>query len=126
MSESSEMYLISIARLVEQGADEPIGLARLADELSILPASVNEMVHKLESEGTLAYEPYYGVSLTPAGRQIAQRVLRSRRLWETFLVEHLDVSPDEADALACRFEHVTPNEVVDRLETYLAERSTAA
>lgn len=129
LSESAEMYLISIARLIERGVSEPVALARLAQELAILPASVNEMVHKLEQDGSLAYEPYQGVSLTDAGRSIAARVLRSRRLWETFLVDRLGVAPAEADSLACRFEHITPLEVVDRLQGYLhrgeqAERRT--
>lgn len=121
MSESSEMYLISIARLIERGVPEPVALSQLAEELSILPVSANEMVHKLEQEGFLEYQPYHGVSLTEAGRRIANRVLRSRRLWESFLIDHLGVPPAEADSLACRFEHVTPGEVVDRLERYLAQ-----
>ncbi len=121
MSESSEMYLISIARLIERGVKEPVALARLAEELSILPVSVNEMVHKLQQDGYLEYRPYRGVTLTGAGRQIAERVLRSRRLWERFLVDHLGVPPAEADSLACRFEHVTPGEVVDQLEQFLSQ-----
>lgn len=121
MSESSEMYLISIARLIERGVQEPVALSQLAEELSILPVSANEMVHKLQQEGCLEYQPYYGVSLTQAGRRIANRVLRSRRLWESFLIEHLGVAPEQADSLACRFEHITPGKVVDRLERYLKQ-----
>jgi DtxR family Mn-dependent transcriptional regulator len=119
MSESEEMYLITMTSLVERGIKEPIPISRLADELSIQPVSANQMVHKLTEENLVSYEPYKGVELTLKGRQVAQRILRYRRLWEVFLVEKLGVSPVEADALACRFEHVTPARVIDQLAEFL-------
>lgn len=119
MSESEEMYLVAIASMVERGEGEPIPIARLAEELSILPVSANQMVHKLAEDNLVSYLPYKGVELTTKGRQIAQGILRQRRLWEVFLVEHLGVSPGEADALACRFEHITPTLVTDQLDDFL-------
>lgn len=119
MSESEEMYLITIARLVEQGIEEPVPLPRLAQELSILPVSANQMVHKLEEEELVAYIPYKGVELTPKGRRIAMQVLRHRRLWEVFLVDQLKLSPAEADALACRLEHITPQKATYQLAEFL-------
>lgn len=119
ISESEEMYLITAARLLEQGVKEPIPISKLAEELSIQPVSTNQMVHKLAEAGWLEYLPYKGVALTTRGRQIAQQVLRHRRLWEVFLVEHLKLSPGEADALACRFEHVTPKPVINQLADFL-------
>lgn len=119
MSESEEMYLITVAQLIEQGVKEPVPISRLAQELSILPVSTNQMVHKLAEAGWVDYLPYKGVALTTRGRQIAQQVLRHRRLWEVFLTEHLNLSLGEADALACRFEHITPKPVIDQLADFL-------
>ncbi len=119
MSESEEMYLITVARLIEQGVGEPVPISRLAQELSILPVSTNQMVHKLAEAGWLEYLPYKGVVLTARGRQIARQVLRHRRLWEVFLAEHLELSPGEADTLACRFEHITPKPVINQLADFL-------
>ncbi len=119
MSESEEMYLITLARLVEQGIEEPVPIPLLAEERSIQPVSVNQMVHKLAEEGLVNYLPYKGVELTSKGRQVASQVLRDRRLWEVFLVEHLKLSPAEADALACRFEHITPKKLTCRLAEFL-------
>ena len=65
MSESEEMYLISIVRLVEKDIEEPIPIPQLAAELSIQPVSVNQMVHKLAEEGWVNYIPYKGVELSP-------------------------------------------------------------
>jgi DtxR family Mn-dependent transcriptional regulator len=119
MSESEEMYLITIARLVEQGSKEPIPISMLAEKLSIQPVSANQMVHKLAEEELVEYLPYKGVELTPKGKQAASQVLRDRRLWEVFLVEHLKLSPGEADTLACRFEHITPKKLTFRLAEFL-------
>jgi DtxR family Mn-dependent transcriptional regulator len=119
MSESEEMYLITVARLVEQGVEEPVPLPRLAQELSILPVSANQMVHKLEEEELVAYIPYKGVELTPKGHRVAMQVLRHRRLWEVFLVDQLKLSPGEADALACRLEHITPQKATYQLAEFL-------
>lgn len=119
ISESEEMYLITIARLVEKGIEAPVAIPQLASELSIQPVSANQMVHKLVEEELVEYLPYKGVQLTSKGQEVARQVLRDRRLWEVFLVEHLELPPSEADALACRLEHITPKEVTCRLAKFL-------
>ena len=124
-SESEEMYLITIARLVERGVPEPVSISHLAAELSIQPVSANQMVHKLAEEGLVEYLPYKGVKLTARGRSAAQQVLRDRRLWEVFLVEYLELPPSEADALACRLEHITVEGVTGRLAKFLGYPSVS-
>lgn len=119
MSESEQMYLITIARLVEQGVEEPVSISHLAAQLAIQPVSANQMVHKLAEEGFVDYLPYKGVRLTPAGTAAALQILRDRRLWEVFLVEHLELPPSEADALACRLEHITMEGVTSQLAKFL-------
>ena len=120
-SESEQMYLITIATLIEDGHPEPIPLSAIAQEMSVLPVSVNQMVRKLEGAGLLHYLPYKGVELTTQGSQIATRTLRNRRLWEVFLVELLNMPIDEADEMACTMEHVTTDEIAQRLSVLLGE-----
>ena len=120
MSESEEMYLITIARLVEEGIHTPIPISLLASELEIQPVSANQMIHKLDEDDLVTYTPYRGVELTPKGSQVTSVVLRRRRLWEVFLVDQLGIMPKEADALACRLEHITPRMVIDRLDDFLS------
>jgi DtxR family Mn-dependent transcriptional regulator len=113
------MYLITVALAEEEGRPGPLALAGLAQSLAISPVSANQMVRRLADQGLVEYHPYHGVSLTPAGRRAARRVLRGRRLWATFLVAHLGFTPEEADTLACSLEHVTPPEAADRLAQFL-------
>lgn len=117
MSESIEMYLLRIALLHQE--EQPVPVPMLAQELSVSPVSANEMCRKLMDKGLVNYEPYKGVTLTAQGETLAQRVLRSRRLWEVFFVEKLGIEPKEAETMACRFEHVTPEKLGQRLAVFL-------
>ena len=121
LSESEEMYLVSIARLVESGVEPPVSISLLAHEMEIASVSANQMVRKLEECELVRYYPYKGVSLTEYGEAAALRVLRHRRLWEVFLVENLQFSPAEAEHQACRLEHVFPDEAVERLAGFLGQ-----
>jgi DtxR family Mn-dependent transcriptional regulator len=118
-SESEEMYLITVARAVEQGHADPIPVALIARELGLSVASANEMVRKLARRCLMEYEPYRGARLTESGRAVAARVLRTRRLWSTFLATRLGLSPTSADDQACSLEHVTAPATVDRLAAHL-------
>lgn len=120
-SESEEMYLITIARAGEDGHQGPVPVPYVADVLSVSRVSANEMVKKLVARGFIEYEPYHGVALTPTGASIANRVLRRRRLWSSFLAEHLQMSPSLADTVACEFEHITPDDVAERLAQFLGD-----
>ena len=120
-TESEQMYLITVARAAEEGAAGPVPVAALAASLGVSVASANEMVRKLAAKGLVEYLPYKGAELTSIGAQVAGRVLRTRRLWATFLAAHLEFSPGEADALACNLEHVTPPEAAERLARFLGD-----
>lgn len=118
------MYLITVARAVEAGHPEPVPMPEIAEALGVSVASANEMIRKLAVRGLLTYEPYRGAGLTATGRGVASRVLRTRRLWATFLAEHLGFGPTAADDQACHLEHVTGPEAADRLAAFLGDPDT--
>jgi len=53
--------------------------------------------------------------LTPAGREAARHLVRSHRLWETYLYRHSDVAADHLHDSAARLEHVTDAALQRRL-----------
>jgi DtxR family transcriptional regulator, Mn-dependent transcriptional regulator len=118
-TESEQMYLITVARAVEMGVDGPVSISKIAGAMGVSVPSANEMIRKLDNRGLLVYEPYRGASLSHAGRHLADQVLRTRRLWATFLAEHLGFSPTDADDQACHLEHATSTEAANRLAAYL-------
>ncbi|MDX9863734.1 MAG: FeoA domain-containing protein [Anaerolineaceae bacterium] len=117
ISESVQMYLVSIIRIRKD--DQPVPLSVLAEALSVSPVSVNEMCRKMQDQGLVIYRPYKGVLLTEEGQQFACRILRRHRLWEVFLVDKLGFSYEEAHEIACQLEHDTANSLADRLDAFL-------
>lgn len=63
-----------------------------------------------------------GYALTSNGRDAALRIVRSHRLWETYLTTVADVSPSHVDRSADDIEHVLGEELVKQLEHALADR----
>lgn len=119
------MYLLMIAKLIEDGEKSPIPLSTLAAKLGVKPVSASQMIRKIEALGYVLYQPYKGVALTPTGEQIAYSVLRSRRIWEVFLVDNLNFSTTEAREFACQLEHNTTDEFVSRLSHFLGDPETS-
>ena len=117
LSESMQMYLVTIARL--RANDQPVPLSQLADDLSISPISANEMCRKLQDHGLVIYRPYKGASLTVEGERRAYNILRRHRLWEVFLVNKLGLNYDQSHEIACQLEHATPELLAGRLDAFL-------
>ncbi len=117
-SETVQMYLVSILRLGAGGQAVP--LSKLAEVLDVSPVSVNQMCHRLHDDGLVEYVPYKGVTITPHGMQLASRILRRHRLWEVFLVEHLQMGLQQAHDSACQLEHATSEELTGHLAHFLS------
>jgi DtxR family Mn-dependent transcriptional regulator len=123
-SEAEEMYLITVARAIEDGVGPPVPVSTISGVLEVSSVSANQMIKKLEASDLVAYTPYKGVTLTRSGDQLANTVLRNRRLWGRFLADHLGLTPAKADEVACDMEHVTPDMVADRLASFLGDPTT--
>lgn len=120
-SEAEEMYLITVARAIEDGRTEPVSMSHIAAQLDVTGVSANQMIRKLDARGYVDYEPYRGVSLTESGRAVASSILRRRRLWGVFLSGQLGLSAARADEIACDLEHVTPDDVANLLSGFLGD-----
>lgn len=92
---------------------------QIVSSLDVSAASVSEMISKLVKEELVEHSPYQGVQLTASGLQKASSLIRKHRLWEVFLVEHLDYSWNEVHDDAEVLEHVTSEHLADHLENYL-------
>lgn len=55
------------------------------------------------------------VALLPAGREAARRLVRSHRLWESYLVHQLGLRADHVHSTAMRLEHITDERMAGRL-----------
>jgi len=117
ISENAEDYLACIYDLSRDGG--PVKTTEISSRLKLSPASVTEMTQKLALDGYLNYERYKGVTLTPAGRIVAEKIKRRHRLVERFLVDVLGLPRQESHDEAMRLEHTFSDESVDRLSQIL-------
>jgi Mn-dependent DtxR family transcriptional regulator len=117
---TADQYLKAIY-LVQQLEDGPASTGNIADRLDVSPASANEMVGKLESQGLLEHEKYKGVDLTDEGIREARAALKNYCIIERFLLQVLEVEDfrNEAQAL----ESVIDETVAERLDT-IVDRSS--
>jgi DtxR family Mn-dependent transcriptional regulator len=120
-SSTVENYLKAIylgaATLAEGQRLLPMG--QLASALRIAPGTATTMVKTLAESGLVEYEPYTGVTLTPAGEKLAAMVVRRHRLIELFLVQILGFGWDEVHDEAEQLEHVVSDRLIDRIDEML-------
>jgi DtxR family Mn-dependent transcriptional regulator len=116
-----EEYLETIFSLAEEGI--PVIQARLVERLKISAQSVSEMVHRLAEQGFVVLSGR-GLSLTPAGQERAESVVRKHRLAERFLVDIVGLPWHEAHTEAGRWEHVISDAVEARFVTLLGHPTT--
>ncbi|NLA53242.1 MAG: metal-dependent transcriptional regulator [Clostridiales bacterium] len=117
MTPNKEDYLKALFQLSVE--DELVSNKQIAEALQIAPASVTEMLIKLQREELIYYEPYKGSRLTAKGMAVATSLVRGHRLWEVFLTRHLGYSWSEAHEDAELLEHITPPRLTARLDEYL-------
>ena len=93
-SQSAEDYLERIHELIERKGTAHV--ADIAQSLGVGQPSVTSMVQKLADEGFLHYEKYRALTLTDAGRAVAERIAdRHQVLADFFTLFELD---DETQA----------------------------
>ncbi len=103
LSENAEEYLEVLYKLSLE--ERPVKTTKISKMLNIAPASVTQMVKKLENDGYLNYSPYKGVTLTEEGYNIASKITRKHRLLERFLHDVLHIKMENVHEQACEMEH---------------------
>ena len=77
------------------------------------------MLQRLNSNKWVDYRKYKGVILSRNGEQAALKIIRKHRLWEVFLVEHLNFSWDEVHEVAEQLEHIQSEQLTSSLDQFL-------
>lgn len=122
MSESVEMYLLTIYRLSEEAEVVPANVL-LAQRLGVSAVSVTEMIKKLRERG-LVEKQDRRIRLSREGERLALNVIRKHRLCERLLVDRLGIPWDHAHEQSCRLEHFLSDTVADALEAFLGHPAT--
>jgi DtxR family transcriptional regulator, Mn-dependent transcriptional regulator len=95
----------------------------VAQRLGVTPATATSMLKKMAGLGLVEYQPYRGVSLTPAGEKVALEVIRHHRLIEAYLSEALGMPRDQVHEEAEVLEHYISEELEQLIAAKLGEPS---
>jgi len=117
---TADQYLKAIY-LLQRADDGPAATGELADMLAVSPASVNEMVGKLQDEGLVDHEKYEGATLTDDGIARAEDALETYCIIQRFLHNVLEVENFREEATA--LEAVIDDTVAGRLDTIIDRRA---
>src|SRR5688572_28546024 len=118
-----EDYLKTILQEEERQTGALVTMGQIAAGLKVAPGTVTAMMKTLADSGLVAYAPYSGVQLTPAGRQLATHVLRRHRLIELFLVKVVGLDWSQVHAEAELLEHAVSEELITRIAELLGHPS---
>ena len=114
---STEDYIKAIYKLEHDSGN--VTTSALAVQLQLADASITDMIKKLSEKGLIHYKRYQGVGLTARGKRMALKIVRRHRLWEMYLVKFLGFSWDQVHDEAERLEHVTSDELEQKLDNAL-------
>ncbi|WP_255194289.1 metal-dependent transcriptional regulator [Natronobeatus ordinarius] len=117
---TADQYLKAVY-LAQRLEDGPASTGTLADMLEVSPASVNEMIGKLEERGLVEHEKYKGARLTDEGLERAHHALQTYCIIERFLANVLEVEHFREEARA--LESVIDDTVAERLDTIIDRRT---
>jgi len=112
----AEEYLVRIYNVTMEG--DAVIAARLAEKFGVSRATVSETVKRLIADGYVESAADHSLALTPAGRQLTEKVLRRHRLAERLLFEVLGMDWVTAHEQAHSLEH----SMTDVLEQSISER----
>ncbi|MFC2170721.1 metal-dependent transcriptional regulator [Calditrichota bacterium] len=117
ISSSAEEYLLTLFRLEFEGTRA--GTSYLAKLFGVKAPSVTGMLRRLHHRGWLKYKRYRPSELTPAGRDIAVRLIRRHRLLESFLIEFLEYKLEEVHDAVQVLEHAVTDDLIKRVDAKL-------
>ncbi len=103
IQESAENYLEAILKLSLQNGQ--VRSIDIVNELHFSKPSISYAMKRLRENGYILMDPAGLITLTDAGRAIAERILNRHKVLSRYLIA-LGVEEEIAFADACRIEHV--------------------
>lgn len=115
-NESAENYLEAI--LVLSKTHPVVRSVDIAAELNFKKSSVSVAMKKLRENGDIEVSPEGYITLTEAGRKIAECIYERHELISSWLIR-LGVDPQTAVTDACRMEHVISAESFEAIKHHI-------
>jgi DtxR family Mn-dependent transcriptional regulator len=117
LTHSAAHHLLAILELREKR-----GYARVTDvarHLNITTGSASTNLKSLKGKGLLAEDDNRFLSLSAQGEALARAVIARKNIFQRFLVEILQVTPEQAEIDACKTEHLISGETARKLQQFI-------
>lgn len=101
-----------------QKNNEKVHTSVIANKFNINPASVTEVIQKLDVEGYVNYEKYSGTTLTAKGLKLAKQIKNKHDNITEFLIL-LGVNKKIAEEDACEMEHILHPSTMDIITKFV-------
>lgn len=115
-NESAENYLETILILSQKLP--VVRSVDIATELDFKKSSVSVAMKKLRENDHIVVSPEGYITLTPSGKEIADRIYERHTLLSSWL-ERLGVDSEIAAEDACRIEHVISSESFEAIKKHI-------
>ncbi len=112
-----ENYLEIIFR--EESCKGAARAKSIAEHAGVSRCTVTSTLKTLKGMGLVEYEPYSLIHLTEEGRRIGRDIFHRHAVFREFFLHVLHLPEEQADAVACEMEHITPPDVVRRLGQFV-------
>lgn len=117
LSATLEDYLQVIFHL--ENANRAPRAKDIAEQLGVQRPTVTGALKALAKRGLINYTPYSRITLTTEGRNSGRDIVNRHQILREFFLSTLQLDPDEAEANACRIEHVIDSIAINRLIHFL-------
>lgn len=118
LQESGEMYLETILILSQK--NQYVRSVDISEHMGYSKPSVSRAVGLLKNGNFIIVEDDGHILLTPAGREIAEKILNRHQILTKVLMQ-LGVSEETAAADACKMEHILSDESFAAIQKHLQE-----
>ena len=106
------IYHIITEKQVARGKD-------ISTRLAVRGASVTEALQALSQKGLINYAPYKVITMTKAGQEAAEDVIRRHNALKQFFTDVLAIEESLAELGACRIEHTAPQKIINRMVDFI-------
>lgn len=117
LSSNIEDYLEAIYEI--EIAEHEARVKDIAKKLDINPASVTEILYKMQDFGLAEHERYGKVRLTEKGQSIAKKIYERHKVIVAFLADILGVDQKQAEADSCKIEHSVSDKTMGKLVKFI-------
>ena len=118
LQESGEMYLETI--LILSRKSKFVRAIDVGEEMGFSRPSVSRAVHLLAEGGFLRIDADGGITLTGAGREVAEKIYERHTVLSRWLIS-LGVDEQTAVDDACKMEHDISDKSFDAIKRHIAE-----